>query len=223
LRQQIFLCRGARARALLEHCRQERPIKSHSRKKIPASRPHSSSSSTAQPPARADEQPTTWTTISAPQEQQGLLALLKSSQQTGREWSGRRPTKLQDEQGSRRSLYADRATLRGSCAPGSKQEDMNSSRRELVVDRLKETGRQCGSCSLCCFVFAIKELDKPEKQWCRHCKPGKGCAIHGNHPDACQTFFCEWLIRPIPDHWYPLKSRMVITFPELPEFNPISA
>jgi hypothetical protein len=103
-----------------------------------------------------------------------------------------------------------------------KEEDMNSRRRDLVVDRLKETGRQCGSCSLCCFVFAIKELDKPEKQWCRHCKPGKGCVIHGNHPDVCQTFFCEWLIRPIPNHWYPLKSRMVITFPELPEVNPIS-
>ena len=99
---------------------------------------------------------------------------------------------------------------------------MNKSRGELVSDRLKETGRQCGSCSLCCFVFAIKELDKPEKQWCRHCKPGKGCSIHGNHPDVCQTFVCEWLIRPIPDHWYPLKSRMVITFPERSEVNPVS-
>jgi hypothetical protein len=99
---------------------------------------------------------------------------------------------------------------------------MNSSRRELVADRLKETGRQCGSCSLCCFVFSIKELDKPEKRWCRHCKPGKGCSIHGNHPDVCQTFVCEWLIRPLPDHWYPLKSRMVITFPELPDVNPLS-
>jgi hypothetical protein len=99
---------------------------------------------------------------------------------------------------------------------------MNSLRRELVADRLKETGRQCGSCSLCCFVFAIKELDKPAKRWCRHCKPGKGCSIHGNHPDVCQTFVCEWLIRPVPDHWYPLKSRMVITFPELRDVSPIS-
>jgi hypothetical protein len=30
------------------------------------------------------------------------------------------------------------------------------------------------------------------------------------------------LIRSLPNHWYPLKSRMVITFPELLEVNPIS-
>ena len=36
-------------------------------------------------------------------------------------------------------------------------------------------GRECGSCSLCCKVYNVPEIEKPAGKWCRHCTPGKGC------------------------------------------------
>jgi hypothetical protein len=51
---------------------------------------------------------------------------------------------------------------------------MHSSRRELVADRLKETGRQCGSCSLCVlYVRALRLVANPPIAACF----GRGIAL----------------------------------------------
>lgn len=74
------------------------------------------------------------------------------------------------------------------------------------------TRRACGECSLCCKVYKIPVLDKPEGQWCEHCTPGQGCGIYATRPDYCRSFACEWIKEPrFPDHWKPSRSKMVAT------------
>lgn len=55
--------------------------------------------------------------------------------------------------------------------------------------------RECGSCSLCCFLPRIEELNKPPNKWCQHCNPGpKGCTVYNNRPaDVCNVYECGWL------------------------------
>ena len=58
--------------------------------------------------------------------------------------------------------------------------------------------RSCGTCSLCCKVAAIPELQKPAGVWCVHARPGKGgCSIYDSpeRPGVCRTFQCAWVER----------------------------
>jgi Fe-S-cluster containining protein len=72
-------------------------------------------------------------------------------------------------------------------------------------------GRACGSCTLCCKVFRIIEVDSPPGQWCRHCVPGKGCSIYETRPDPCRGFFCMWMSQPgLGPEWKPEKSKIVL-------------
>ena len=72
-------------------------------------------------------------------------------------------------------------------------------------------GRNCGRCSLCCKLLRVDPLEKPEGQWCKHCKPGTGCQIYADRPELCATFMCAWLsAADLGDHWEPLKSKMVM-------------
>lgn len=85
-------------------------------------------------------------------------------------------------------------------------------RGRMTDDLKQETGRSCGPCSMCCKLLPIAALDKPHDQWCAYCRPGRGgCAIYENRPPTCRSFACNWLADPgIGDHWYPLKSKMVV-------------
>ncbi len=71
--------------------------------------------------------------------------------------------------------------------------------------------RQCGTCMLCCKLPAIDELSKPENQWCKHAKPGKGCAIYGDRPQTCRAFLCEWITDPdLNDNWKPDRAKFFV-------------
>ena len=75
--------------------------------------------------------------------------------------------------------------------------------------------RLCGDCTLCCKVMAIEAFAKPVNAWCRHCKPGRGCAIYADRPAECASFSCLWLINDLLDaRWKPNKSRFVLTTSE---------
>jgi Fe-S-cluster containining protein len=85
--------------------------------------------------------------------------------------------------------------------------------KRLMAEKIKLTGRSCGACTLCCKVMAIDEpeLKKPEGDWCKHCKPGKGCAIYELRPPLCQAFACTWLVDPsLGPEWYPKRCKMVL-------------
>jgi Fe-S-cluster containining protein len=72
--------------------------------------------------------------------------------------------------------------------------------------------RTCGSCTLCCKVMEIKELNKPLNKWCEFCDRGVGCKIYPTRPSECRTFDCLWLKdEKFPDELRPQRSKIVFT------------
>lgn len=73
-------------------------------------------------------------------------------------------------------------------------------------------GRACGTCTMCCKVLQILDLDKAAGQWCKHAKPGRGCGIYETRPGTCREFFCEWMIdgRYGPE-WKPDTAKFVVS------------
>jgi|MDTB01.3.fsa_nt_gb hypothetical protein len=51
--------------------------------------------------------------------------------------------------------------------------------------------RDCGDCTLCCKLPAIKDF-KVGYKWCEHCNIGKGCNIYETRPKPCIDFNCIW-------------------------------
>jgi hypothetical protein len=73
-------------------------------------------------------------------------------------------------------------------------------------------GRSCGTCSLCCKVYSVQELDKPAGRWCIHVTRGSGCANHAGRPPVCRQFYCSWLVDPnLGPEWKPEVSRFVLS------------
>jgi hypothetical protein len=73
-------------------------------------------------------------------------------------------------------------------------------------------GRSCGTCSLCCKVYSVKELEKPAGQWCIHSVRGSGCSNHISRPHVCRQFFCSWRVDPnLGPEWKPEVSRFVLS------------
>ena len=56
--------------------------------------------------------------------------------------------------------------------------------------------RTCGTCTLCCRVLPIKDLDKPANVRCQHQTAFKGCAIYRRRPMSCRLWSCRWLVDP---------------------------
>jgi hypothetical protein len=51
----------------------------------------------------------------------------------------------------------------------------------------------CGTCTLCCRLLKVPELDKGQNVWCRHCERSVGCRIYEDRPEPCRAFNCLWL------------------------------
>jgi len=81
-----------------------------------------------------------------------------------------------------------------------------------VAGRVEEQSqKQCGSCSLCCKLLGIEELNKPQGQWCTHCVKPRGCAIYDRRPQECRDFACGWLENPaLGPEWQPSRSKIVL-------------
>lgn len=72
-------------------------------------------------------------------------------------------------------------------------------------------GRSCGSCSMCCKLYDIPEAQSVAGKWCRHCAPGKGCAIHETRPEVCRKFFCGWMVSAgLGPEWKPERAKLII-------------
>lgn len=54
--------------------------------------------------------------------------------------------------------------------------------------------RQCGECTLCCKLVAVRELSKRGGQRCDHQRLSKGCAIYARRPPSCIAWNCRWLV-----------------------------
>jgi hypothetical protein len=71
--------------------------------------------------------------------------------------------------------------------------------------------KACGTCSLCCKLLEIPALEKPAGAWCRHSVKGRGCGIHGSHPQACRVFSCGWLARAdLDERWKPQTAHFLL-------------
>jgi Fe-S-cluster containining protein len=84
--------------------------------------------------------------------------------------------------------------------------------RQRALRGAAMTERACGTCSLCCKLPYVRELDKPMDTWCRHASPGRGgCLIHPDRPPSCRTFICGWLASTeLGDEWFPARCKMYL-------------
>jgi len=72
--------------------------------------------------------------------------------------------------------------------------------------------RQCGTCTMCCKLIEVAELNKPQNVWCSHCAPGKGCRVYDQRPADCRSFNCGWLVdTSLGESWRPDRAKFVIT------------
>jgi hypothetical protein len=86
------------------------------------------------------------------------------------------------------------------CEGGTKVTDEGRHRADLQGNGVSgpptAPGKSCGSCTLCCKLFAIPELKKRAWDTCLHVAPGRGCKIYADRPVACRKFVCGWLLDP---------------------------
>lgn len=98
--------------------------------------------------------------------------------------------------------------------------------RERTVSEPDESGRSCGTCSLCCTVLRVDELNKLGGVDCQHqCKPQPtprqdpgasdepaqfGCAIHSRRPQICRDYRCLWLAGGLREDDRPDKLGAVV-------------
>jgi hypothetical protein len=81
-------------------------------------------------------------------------------------------------------------------------------------------GRDCGSCTACCFEITI---DDPPRSLCLHCT-AQGCSIYAERPTDCRSWFCAWRRIPdLPDHLSPDRCGLLATLVENPDAeNPLA-
>lgn len=79
------------------------------------------------------------------------------------------------------------------------------------------TENLCGSCTLCCKVMNVPEMNKVDGEWCSSCIKGVGCAIYKDRPQRCQDFLCLWrsgfgeMGKVGPDYLKPDKCKVVFS------------
>jgi hypothetical protein len=72
-------------------------------------------------------------------------------------------------------------------------------------------GRSCGTCTLCCKVVAVSELNKAPGVWCPHCKRNTGCGIYETRPTGCRTFYCHWMSeKGLGPDWKPDRAKFAL-------------
>lgn len=72
--------------------------------------------------------------------------------------------------------------------------------------------RQCGNCTMCCWLVPVVSLKKPGGTLCQH-QDRKGCKIYRKEgfPGECALWSCRWLIDPTTVHLRrPDESRYVV-------------
>src|SRR5215472_2087469 len=70
--------------------------------------------------------------------------------------------------------------------------------------------RVCGSCTLCCKVVSVYEINKPKGVWCRFSRSHKGCDLYPNHPLSCEAWSCAWLASDLAENLRPDKCHVVV-------------
>jgi hypothetical protein len=70
--------------------------------------------------------------------------------------------------------------------------------------------RSCGSCNVCCEIFAVPEIHKMDFQRCPYIHDDLvlgGCSIYSRRPRTCRVFHCGWLREETHGAVIPLEFR----------------
>lgn len=79
------------------------------------------------------------------------------------------------------------------------------------LDARVVASRECGTCTLCCKVAAVEEVNKPNGIWCSHCVPGKRCTIYDQRPPSCRSFYCQWMVeKGLGAEWKPERAKFAL-------------
>ena len=71
--------------------------------------------------------------------------------------------------------------------------------------------RDCGTCSACCRLPEVLEINKPANTPCQFlCSKGYGCQIYKNRPKPCADYKCCWLMGHGREKDQPNKSDVLI-------------
>lgn len=74
----------------------------------------------------------------------------------------------------------------------------------------RAASRSCGTCSLCCTILRVDELEKPAGRDCVHQRGSRGCGIHATRPAICRTYRCLWLQGGLEDGERPDATGAVV-------------
>ena len=81
----------------------------------------------------------------------------------------------------------------------------------MSFDLAIATGRECGTCTLCCKVAAVEEVGKPNGVWCPHCAKDRRCTIYASRPPSCRTFYCQWMLeKGLGPEWKPERAKFAL-------------
>lgn len=72
---------------------------------------------------------------------------------------------------------------------------------------LSTSARRCGTCTLCCKLLPVADIQKGANEVCKFQRSAKGCTVYQkkNFPVSCALWSCIWLANdetdlPRPDH-----------------------
>jgi hypothetical protein len=85
--------------------------------------------------------------------------------------------------------------------------------KETANDQHLVSGRECGSCTVCCKALRINlpELKKLAGVLCEHCMQNVGCKIYETRPPVCAGWYCGWRRMPyLGDDWRPDRCGVLI-------------
>jgi hypothetical protein len=96
----------------------------------------------------------------------------------------------------------------------SAEPDRDASASEALIAKWQARvlpDRSCGTCTLCCKVVSVLEIDKPGGVWCPHCVSGKRCAIYQSRFFSCRVFYCQWMLEQgLGPEWKPDRAKFVL-------------
>jgi hypothetical protein len=91
---------------------------------------------------------------------------------------------------------------------GHRRRKAKRLKRLMSRPRASHPGRECGGCTACCTVMAVREFAKGMYRSCSHVG-SQGCSIYEERPLSCRVWSCQWQLGEI-DGDRPDRSGVVV-------------
>lgn len=107
-----------------------------------------------------------------------------------------------------RAIFAEVAEAKAS----ESASDAGLASVRFAAELQRANGRACDSCTLCCHLISVPEIEKKAGQRCVHCAAGKGCVIYPERPRKCAGFLCSWALGEGPAEMRPDRCWCVFDY-----------